>query len=60
MFLEYSSNDDLIRLVKPFIANPDLVEYLRRNAPLNALDADTLYASNEHGYTDYPFLDSSD
>lgn len=47
---------DLIAFGKNFISNPDLVERLRRNAPLNALDADTLYGGDEHGYTDYPFL----
>lgn len=47
---------DLIAFGKDFISNPDLVERLRRNAPLNALDADTLYGGDEHGYTDYPFL----
>ena len=50
---------DLIAFGKPFIANPDLVERLRRNAPLNALDADTLYGGDQHGYTDYPFLDTA-
>jgi len=47
---------DLIAFGRPFIANPDLVERLRRNAPLNALDVDTLYGGDAHGYTDYPFL----
>lgn len=48
---------DLIAFGRPFISNPDLVERLRRNAPLNELDPATLYGGNEHGYTDYPFLD---
>ncbi|HTV34415.1 MAG TPA: hypothetical protein VME69_15195 [Methylocella sp.] len=30
-----SSDADLIAFGKPFIASPDLVERLRRNAPLN-------------------------
>ena len=50
---------DLIAFGRPFISNPDLVERLRRNAPFNALDADTLYGGDEHGYTDYPFLDTT-
>jgi N-ethylmaleimide reductase len=54
-----SKHADLIAFGKPFIANPDLVERLRRNAPLNALDADTLYGGDQHGYTDYPFLDTA-
>lgn len=49
---------DLIAFGRPFIANPDLVERLRRNAPLNELDAATLYGGDAHGYTDYPFLDN--
>lgn len=50
---------DLIAFGKDFISNPDLVERLRRNAPLNALDAATLYGGDAHGYTDYPFLDNA-
>ena len=50
---------DLIAFGRSFISNPDLVERLRRNAPLNALDADTLYGGDAHGYTDYPFLDTA-
>ena len=47
---------DLIAFGRPFIANPDLVERLRRQAPLNALDKDTLYGGDAKGYTDYPAL----
>ncbi|WP_295448568.1 alkene reductase [uncultured Thiodictyon sp.] len=47
---------DLIAFGKPFIANPDLVERLRENAPLNEPDQATFYGGDEHGYTDYPFL----
>ena len=50
---------DLIAFGRPFIANPDLVERLRRNAPLNAPDPATFYGGDEHGYTDYPFLDGT-
>ena len=49
---------DLIAFGKDFIANPDLVERLHQNAPLNALDSATLYGGDAHGYTDYPFLDT--
>jgi N-ethylmaleimide reductase len=55
-----SNKADLIAFGKDFISNPDLVERLRRNAPLNALDATTLYGGDAHGYTDYPFLDTPD
>jgi len=41
---------------RPFIANPDLPERFRQNAPLNAWDDSTFYGGDEHGYTDYPTL----
>ena len=47
---------DLICFGRPFISNPDLVERLRTDAPLNPMDETTLYGGGEHGYTDYPFL----
>ena len=40
----------------PFLANPDLPERLRKNAPLNPPDEATFYASGPKGYTDYPTL----
>jgi 2,4-dienoyl-CoA reductase-like NADH-dependent reductase (Old Yellow Enzyme family) len=42
-----------------FLANPDLPERLRRNAPLNQPDQSTFYAPGPKGYTDYPGLDKS-
>ena len=50
---------DLVAFGRPFISNPDLVERLRRNAPLNELDGSTLYGGGAHGYTDYPTLESA-
>jgi N-ethylmaleimide reductase len=50
---------DLISFGRAYISNPDLVERLRLDAALNALDANTLYGGDEHGYTDYPFLDTA-
>ena len=47
---------DLVAFGRLFIANPDLVDRLQRAAPLNELDADTLYGGGAKGYTDYPFL----
>ena len=47
---------DLIAFGRPYIANPDLVERLRVNAPLNEADPSTFYGGNEKGYTDYPLL----
>jgi N-ethylmaleimide reductase len=40
----------------PYLANPDLLERFRRNAPLNTPDPSTFYGGNERGYTDYPTL----
>jgi N-ethylmaleimide reductase len=48
---------DLIAIGKPFISNPDLVERLRRDAPLAKWDTASFYAGGEHGYTDYPTLE---
>ncbi|WP_206079031.1 hypothetical protein [Allomesorhizobium camelthorni] len=42
------------------MANPDLVERLRRNAPLNTPDDTTFYGGGTHGYPDYPTLVESD
>ncbi len=42
---------------RPYIANPDLVERFRRDAPLNEPDSSTFYGGDERGYTDYPFLE---
>ncbi|WP_024513788.1 alkene reductase [Bradyrhizobium sp. Tv2a-2] len=47
---------DLIAFGKPFISNPDLVERLKRGAPLNAWDKNTFYGGGAKGYTDYPTL----
>jgi N-ethylmaleimide reductase len=47
---------DLVAFGKPYIANPDLVERLRVNAPLNTPDKATFYGGREKGYTDYPAL----
>ena len=47
---------DLVAFGRPFIGNPDLVERLRTDAPLNKDDKTTWYGGTEHGYTDYPTL----
>ncbi|MFT4045583.1 MAG: alkene reductase [Solimonas sp.] len=47
---------DAIVYGKPFIANPDLVERLRRHAPLAQPDFSLLYAPGPRGYIDYPAL----
>jgi N-ethylmaleimide reductase len=55
-----SGSADLVSFGRLFIANPDLVERLKTNAPLNKLmTPDTFYGGGAHGYTDYPTLDQS-
>ncbi|MCB9944894.1 MAG: alkene reductase [Geminicoccaceae bacterium] len=49
---------DLICMGRPFIANPDLVERMKANAPLNVPDQGTFYGGGAEGYTDYPTLDA--
>ncbi|WP_024506678.1 alkene reductase [Bradyrhizobium sp. ARR65] len=49
---------DLIAFGKPFISNPDLVERLKRGAPLNDWDKATFYGGGAKGYTDYPVLET--
>jgi N-ethylmaleimide reductase len=43
---------DAIAFGVPFLANPDLPERLRRNAPFNAPDKETFYGEGPKGYTD--------
>jgi N-ethylmaleimide reductase len=51
-----SGRADLVSFGRMFIANPDLVERFKSDAPLNALmGQETLYGGGAHGYTDYPF-----
>jgi 2,4-dienoyl-CoA reductase-like NADH-dependent reductase (Old Yellow Enzyme family) len=50
---------DAVAWGKAFIANPDLVERFRQNAPLNEVDFTTLYTQGHRGYTDYPALQSA-
>jgi N-ethylmaleimide reductase len=47
---------DAIAFGVPFIANPDLPERFRRQAPLNKPDEASFYGGDQKGYTDYPFL----
>jgi 2,4-dienoyl-CoA reductase-like NADH-dependent reductase (Old Yellow Enzyme family) len=50
---------DAVAWGKAFIANPDLVERFKQNAPLNELDTATIYTKDHRGYTDYPALQSA-
>ena len=47
---------DLVSFGVLFIANPDLPERFRRNAPLNKPDPSSFYGEGSKGYTDYPAL----
>lgn len=48
------SDADAIVYGKLFLANPDLPERFKRDAPLNEPDQSTFYTPGENGYTDYP------
>lgn len=54
-----SGRADIVAFGRAFISNPDLVERLRRGAPLNAWDQTTFYGGGEHGYIDYPALEQA-
>ncbi len=45
---------DLVAFGRPFLANPNLPDKLRRGAPLTAPDPSTFYTPGPKGYTDYP------
>ena len=46
----------LVAFGRPFISNPDLVERMKQNAPLNDPNPNTFYTPGAEGYTDYPTL----
>jgi N-ethylmaleimide reductase len=48
---------DLVAFGKMYIANPDLAERFKNNAPLNTPDVATFYGGDEKGYTDYLRMD---
>ncbi|MGK9236989.1 alkene reductase [Inquilinus limosus] len=54
-----SGRADLVAFGRPFIANPDLVDRLRLDAPLNTPDQATFYGGDARGYTDYPTLEKA-
>lgn len=47
---------DAIAFGRPFLANPDLVQRLEDNLPLNKDDIRTWYTQGAEGYTDYPLV----
>ncbi|MTI20884.1 alkene reductase [Fulvivirga sp. RKSG066] len=51
-----SGDAHLIAFGRPFISNPDLVTRMKEDAPMNEMDASTLYMPGAEGYTDYPML----
>jgi N-ethylmaleimide reductase len=50
---------DLVSVGTAILANPDLVERWRLNAPLNTPDSATFYGGGARGYTDYPTLQAA-
>ncbi|GLT94530.1 hypothetical protein SLE2022_122670 [Rubroshorea leprosula] len=56
-----SGGADLVAFGRLFLANPDLPKRFELHAVLNKYDRSTFYTSDPVvGYTDYPFLDTSD
>lgn len=51
-----SGKADAVAFGQLFIANPDLPQRFKLNAPLNAPDSSTFYGGGAKGYIDYPFL----
>jgi N-ethylmaleimide reductase len=47
---------DLVAFGTRFLANPDLPQRYRIEAPLNVADQATFYAGEDRGFTDYPTL----
>mgnify|MGYP003652837740 FL=1 len=52
------NSTDAVAFGRPYIANPDLPERFRVNAPLTEPNHETFYGGDEKGYTDYPFMDN--
>lgn len=57
-FLE-SGKANLVSFARWFLANPDLPQRFRVNAPLNEPLKKSFYGGGAEGYVDYPFLDTS-
>ncbi|CNL69792.1 alkene reductase [Yersinia aleksiciae] len=47
---------DAVAFGRSYISNPDLVDRLQQDAPLNEPDGETFYGGGAKGYTDYPTL----
>lgn len=50
---------DVVAFGLPFIANPDLVERFKADAPLAEPDQDTFYTNSAKGYVDYPKMEDN-
>ena len=55
-----SGQADMAAFGRQFIANPDLVERIAAGGPYNIPDPQSFYGGDERGYTDYPFLSTSE
>ncbi|WP_317197480.1 oxidoreductase [Chitinophaga rhizophila] len=47
---------DLVAFGRSFLANPDFVKRIEKNAPFNDVDYMSLYTPGEQGYTNYAIL----
>lgn len=52
-----SGDADLVAFGRSVLANPDFLERMEIDAPMNTPDMSTFYTAGEKGYTDYPALD---
>ncbi|TPX61785.1 hypothetical protein SpCBS45565_g07153 [Spizellomyces sp. 'palustris'] len=48
---------DLVAFGRWYLANPDFVERLRKDLPLNKYHRPTFYSNGAEGYVDYPFYE---
>ena len=51
---------DIVAFGRSYISNPDLVERLKADAPLNKADSKKFYGGGAEGYTDYPTLENAE
>ncbi|XP_037028343.1 putative 12-oxophytodienoate reductase 5 isoform X2 [Bradysia coprophila] len=52
--------NSLVAFGRVFIANPDLVERLRHDLPMNKYNRPTFYTQGTDGYIDYPFYSDTE
>jgi len=50
---------DAVAFGRDYIANPDLAERIREDAPLNEQHPESFYGGTTVGYTDYPFMNEA-